>query len=180
MSNGQLIHLEIDSGCGVPHKPGKALGNWSRARSWPEIGQAAEELGYAGFRCAGSAPCGAWGSRGASVSIAQAFLKPGAALIIFIYCLPRIPFLLVSLGLIHSWRGIPQCPGVQFIPPCSLPLSPRFTLLVSGLALLCLLLCLPPVLQMGGFPEPFPLARPAPFHPSGVSSHVTSWARGLS
>ena len=64
MGNGQLIHLEIDSGCGVPHKPGQALGNWSRARSRPETGQAAKEVEYAGFRCVGSAPCGAWGSRG--------------------------------------------------------------------------------------------------------------------
>lgn len=44
MGNGQLIHLEIDSGCGVPCNPGQALGNWSRARSWPQIGQAAGEL----------------------------------------------------------------------------------------------------------------------------------------
>lgn len=72
MGSGQLIHLEIDSGCGVPCKPGQALGNWSRARSRPEIGQAAEELEYAGFGCARSAPSGDWGPGGTRVSVAQA------------------------------------------------------------------------------------------------------------
>lgn len=69
------------------------------------------------------------------------------------FCLPRMPFLLINLCFRRThplWKCIPQCPGVQFIPPSSLPLSPRFTLLVSGLALVRLLLCLPPVLQMGG------------------------------
>lgn len=56
MGIGQLIHLEIDSGCGVPRKAGQVLGNWSRARSRPEIGQAAEDLECAGFRCAICAP----------------------------------------------------------------------------------------------------------------------------
>lgn len=56
MDNGQLIHLEIDSGCGVPHKPGQVLGNWNRARALPGIGQAAEELEYVGFRCVSLVP----------------------------------------------------------------------------------------------------------------------------
>lgn len=82
--------------------------------------------------------------------------------------------LTVSGGLIHSWRHIPQCPGVQFIPPPSLPLNPRFTLLVSDPALICLVLCLPPGPQMGGSLTFFILAWPAPSHPSGISSNVTS------
>lgn len=58
---------------GVPWcKAGQVLGNWSSARSWPEIGPAAEHLEYAGFRCASSAPCGEWGSGKSSVSVAQA------------------------------------------------------------------------------------------------------------
>lgn len=48
-------------------------------------------------------------------------LKPGAALVIFIHSLPRMPSLLARLGLIHSWRSIPQRPGVQFLPPSSPP-----------------------------------------------------------
>lgn len=100
------------------------------------------------------------------------------------FSLSRMTFLLVAnLSLFqvasswpHSWRSIPQCPGVQFVPPSSLPLSPRFTLLVSGLALLCLLLCLPPVPKMG-CSDIFALAWPAPFHPSGIGLNVISSAR---
>lgn len=44
MGNGQLIHLEIDSGCGVPRKPGQALGNWSRARSRPKLDKLQKRL----------------------------------------------------------------------------------------------------------------------------------------
>lgn len=147
MGNGQLIHLEIDSGCGAPRELGG--GTWSRAGCWCDMGQAAEERGMllSGVRLRSR-----WSlrSRGLVCLLLSVLLKRGAALVIFIHSLPRVPSLQTSLGLIRSGEPLPNALGCHSaLPPLSR--SSRFIPLVCGLA-----------------------------RSSGVSSNITSSARGLS
>lgn len=125
MGNGQLIHLEIDSGCGAPQELGG--GTWSRAGCWRDMGQAAEERGMllSGVRLRSR-----WSlrSRGLVCLLLSVLPKRGAApvisFILFLECLLSRQVWASSVPENHSpmpWDAIqPSSPPKLQIHPAGL------------------------------------------------------------